>query len=684
MKKSFRRRHFLEQLESRILFAIESGATLSAPSSFSDAATTDLAAARSENALNYASVRDFGAKGDGTTNDTAAIQAAIDSLGSAGGKVYVPASASFYLITRPIVLRDNITLYGDGYASHIRNAMEVEAVPGMGRVLDFGNLLLKTFDDNSTTEVAEIGDDRKSLRLARPEDANALSPGDIIWVKASKSTDVAGNQLQANEILTINRVDGTLTFSKKWLGFASEDGLLLGKTNGTDTDGTGTVRRIVKNTNITDLRLTTAAPTGWWHAAGGSWNCTFSNLHTESWYGIGLNGMFFCTFRNIHSQFGYRFVEFAAYSHDNVIEGMNGTFAPFYERAPSHQPLISFGEYSNRNSLSDWFLDADGSQEGNLFRAGSGNIDNTVTRGKAFVRGLKGSIISYSSSEGTIARNRVSDLEVWANGTFHIEWASRDGVADFDNTFSNVLIHGVPRVSGVNDSGVGRPAGIAIIERASSTQIGDANGTEEVPSVPEGTDPQAPAVEPPVVEEPVVVPSPAPPPLLAPVVPPVLGSIWSLLGSRKRATAAVPSTSAVELATSQPDVQTSAIATSPTPDVVDAIANGDSPVTNNDPLADSDAHAALVIIATPDPLASSQANDIESETDATLPEIDASPAPLPLTLPNAAPTPISIVSAGPPMPVADDGSTAPPPASALVGLEEYVDKFYGQLYGPIQ
>jgi polygalacturonase len=36
------------------------------------------------------SVKDFGAVGDGTTDDTAAIQAAIDSLSATGGIVFIP------------------------------------------------------------------------------------------------------------------------------------------------------------------------------------------------------------------------------------------------------------------------------------------------------------------------------------------------------------------------------------------------------------------------------------------------------------------------------------------------------------------------------------------------------------------------------------------------------------------
>lgn len=68
-------------------------------------------------------VRDFGAKGDNRTEDTAAIQAAIDHCAAApasssspaaasGGQVVVPAGNVFY--TRPVQLRSGVTLVVDG------------------------------------------------------------------------------------------------------------------------------------------------------------------------------------------------------------------------------------------------------------------------------------------------------------------------------------------------------------------------------------------------------------------------------------------------------------------------------------------------------------------------------------------------------------------------------------------
>ena len=64
------------------------------------------------------SVKDFGAKGDGTTDDTAAIQAAINSISTTtagagpSGSVYIPAGT--YKITTQINLPYGVSLHGDG------------------------------------------------------------------------------------------------------------------------------------------------------------------------------------------------------------------------------------------------------------------------------------------------------------------------------------------------------------------------------------------------------------------------------------------------------------------------------------------------------------------------------------------------------------------------------------------
>ena len=61
------------------------------------------------------SVKDFGAKGDGTTDDTAAIQAAIDHVSATGtyGTVIIPPSSGEYIFTQ-IQNKAKVTLLGTG------------------------------------------------------------------------------------------------------------------------------------------------------------------------------------------------------------------------------------------------------------------------------------------------------------------------------------------------------------------------------------------------------------------------------------------------------------------------------------------------------------------------------------------------------------------------------------------
>jgi Pectate lyase superfamily protein len=60
-------------------------------------------------------VKNYGAKGDGSTDDTTAIQAAITAAGNAaGGVVYFPAVATNYKVTGTLTVPANVTLRGDG------------------------------------------------------------------------------------------------------------------------------------------------------------------------------------------------------------------------------------------------------------------------------------------------------------------------------------------------------------------------------------------------------------------------------------------------------------------------------------------------------------------------------------------------------------------------------------------
>jgi hypothetical protein len=66
------------------------------------------------------SIKDFGGVGDGVTDNLLYFKAALQYLESiGGGSLYCPAGT--YATTKPIIVRSNIELYGDGAATIIKN-----------------------------------------------------------------------------------------------------------------------------------------------------------------------------------------------------------------------------------------------------------------------------------------------------------------------------------------------------------------------------------------------------------------------------------------------------------------------------------------------------------------------------------------------------------------------------------
>ena len=73
------------------------------------------------------SVKDFGAVGDGVTDDTSAIQSALDAV-SSGGEVFVPAGT--YLISSPLEISSYTRFYGVGENSRIKTVSDIVMLQG--------------------------------------------------------------------------------------------------------------------------------------------------------------------------------------------------------------------------------------------------------------------------------------------------------------------------------------------------------------------------------------------------------------------------------------------------------------------------------------------------------------------------------------------------------------------------
>lgn len=84
------------------------------------------------------SVLDFGARGDGASNDAPAIQRALDAVASAGRSyLYVPATPASYLLNSRLTIPSRIKLVGDGPHSKFLRGAAIPAGYGLFNISGF-------------------------------------------------------------------------------------------------------------------------------------------------------------------------------------------------------------------------------------------------------------------------------------------------------------------------------------------------------------------------------------------------------------------------------------------------------------------------------------------------------------------------------------------------------------------
>lgn len=91
---------------------VDNTTDLNKPISTATQAALDAKVAKNELVFN---AKDYGATGDGNTDDTAALQAAIDAVPSTGGTLYLPHGT--YVISSQLVLKSYLMIRGDGMNS---------------------------------------------------------------------------------------------------------------------------------------------------------------------------------------------------------------------------------------------------------------------------------------------------------------------------------------------------------------------------------------------------------------------------------------------------------------------------------------------------------------------------------------------------------------------------------------
>ncbi|MGI5187503.1 glycosyl hydrolase family 28-related protein [Promicromonospora sp. CA-289599] len=166
------------------------------------------AAAQSEHVVN---VRDHGAVGDGVTNDTGAIRAAIAAVGS-GGIVYVPAGE---YLCGGLVITSGVTLRGDG-----QGKTTLLMANTTGGLLIAGQPIPKT---HTTVLSADAAPESETLAVASSAD---ISAGDWLLLTDSTVYDTNYASRIAGEMVQVASVEpaGTIKLVKPVIGVPAPAG----------------------------------------------------------------------------------------------------------------------------------------------------------------------------------------------------------------------------------------------------------------------------------------------------------------------------------------------------------------------------------------------------------------------------------------------------------------------------
>lgn len=132
-------------------------------------AGTTTARALGEHLATLVNVRDFGAKGDGLTDDSAAFEAALAAAADRGSPVYVPVSANPYLLGTSLTL-DGARMIGEGAGS----TLKISQAAGFG------------------LQLAGVGSRLANLRVQ--------GPGAGAWPQAAADVDLTGTSVDGIQI----------------------------------------------------------------------------------------------------------------------------------------------------------------------------------------------------------------------------------------------------------------------------------------------------------------------------------------------------------------------------------------------------------------------------------------------------------------------------------------------------
>ncbi len=326
------------------------------------------------------SVAEFGARGDGIADDTAAIQTAIDTVSASGTaanqaqELRLPAGT--YKITRPLFMKSNVQFRGVQGQTKLQSR---NSVPGSSFLMYIGDVHPQAFDSRQQpnqqfTNFAVNGQytkDSNSITLANPTNASQFKKDELVCIRSTKvfniGTGTEGwsqpDMVQFNKIASIS--GGRIEFAQKALNTISDPQVC--KITGIDGYQTAVLGRQVDWYGIQNVEISgiTFQDANFGLAGGLCYACFVKNVRFENiTKPMNLNAIVNSIFSDITGTYNQNALEIKMASSRSSFNNINMTYvAPNNNQSQAH--AIDVGERSvditlNQLSLNvgpEWTVD---------------------------------------------------------------------------------------------------------------------------------------------------------------------------------------------------------------------------------------------------------------------------------------------------------------------------------------
>ena len=276
-------------------------------------------------------VKQFGAKGDGITDDILPIQAAVNTVHAAGGGI-VKVPEGHFITTTYIKLLDNVYIDGDGYGSHINNI----AVSGFSKVvIASGNLGDPTNGNSMFDEVSydidSVNTGDFEITFITPTDVNQFSVDDIVCLQSFEQWPAIvgrshGKYLHQNIVTKIT--GSTLSFRYAVTDdYPSSAGNrpIIQKISGNINGYDGNPFFMGKNCGAKNLRLTQAIglTSGWYALFPSGINQHYDNISMDNCSSlVGSNNLSFSSFKKLQGSFEAGAIDLSEFQNNVTVDGV--------------------------------------------------------------------------------------------------------------------------------------------------------------------------------------------------------------------------------------------------------------------------------------------------------------------------------------------------------------------------